>query len=104
MESAVEKMLVECDNDQEALGWRIAGVLEFLTLRAVADKPFFIFTDNEDAVTIVAAGDAVAEIRDRLDGMDIKRWEDPLEIDDEVDFVANADPGDEQDEPATEQE
>lgn len=102
MENALEKMLVECENDEEALGWRIAGVLEFLTLRAVADKPFIIYTDNEDAMTLVAAGPVVETIRAALDGIDLKRWEDPLDVDD--DFITNSDPGDEQDEPASESE
>jgi len=104
MENALEKMLEECANDEEALGWRIAGVLEFLTLRAVADKPFTIFTDNQDAVTLVAAGPVVKVIMASLNNIDIKNWDDPLDIELEEDFITNRDPGDEQDEPASEQE
>ena len=100
MENALEKMISECAGDEEALGLRIAGVLEFLTLRAAVDKPYFIFTEDEDAMTLVAAGDVVNVIRASLSDIDIKRWEDPID----EEFLTNQDPGDEQDEPAAEQE
>lgn len=106
----MHRMLMECDGDPNLIGERISAVLEFLTLRAVADTPYMVFTDNEDAMVLFAAGDAVKIIRDSIpEDLTIKRWED--ELDDTVDldeFLTNADPGDEQpedtDEPATEQE
>ncbi len=103
MDNPLQTMLQECGEDATALGMRIAGVLEFLTIRAAADKPYIIFTDNEDAMTLIAAGDAVAQIRSALEGIEIKDWEDPL--DDEVEsYLHDQDPGDEQDEPAPESE
>jgi len=39
-------------NDEESLGRTIAGVLEFLTARAVVDAPFYISTDDESAITV----------------------------------------------------
>lgn len=102
MNNALEQMITECNGDEEALGTRIAGVLEFLTLRAVTDDPYYIFTDNEDAMTLVAAGPIVETIREALDGVKIKRWEDPM--DGEEEFITDRDPGDERDEPASESE
>ena len=102
MNNALEQMITECAGDEEALGTRIAGVLEFLTLRAVADDPYYIFTDNEDAMTLVAAGPVVEIIKEALSDVSIKRWEDPMEG--EEDFFSDQDPGDERDEPASESE
>lgn len=92
----LHKMLTECEGDALLLGERISAVLEFLTLRAVADGPFYIFTDNEDAMVLFASGDIATDIRERLDGIKIKRWEDELD-DAAEDFLSNVDPGDEQD-------
>jgi hypothetical protein len=91
----LEKMLIECDGDPVLLGERISAVLEFLTLRAVADGPFYIFTDNEDALVLFAAENMAKHIRERLDGIDIKRWEDELSPE-ANDFLSDRDPGDEQ--------
>lgn len=101
----MQRMLLDCAGDPEMIGERISAVLEFLTLRAVADTPFMIFTDSEDAMVLFAAGDVVNVIRASLVNIPIKRWED--ELDEPVDieeFLTDTDPGDEQDEPATEQE
>jgi len=104
--SPMEKMLAEAGNDGTLIGERVAGVLEFLTVRAVIDGPFYIFTDNEDAMTLIAAGDVVDVIRASLANIPIKRWEDELDVEeaDVIPFTSNSDPGDEQDEPAAEQE
>ena len=101
----MQRMLMESEGDVNLIGERIAGVLEFLTVRAVMDAPFYIFTEDENAVVLVAAGDDVAKIRDLLGVMDIKRWEDELSEDaDVLPFITDADPGDEQGEPAAESE
>lgn len=106
----MHRMLLECENNPDLIGDRISAVLEFLTLRAVADKPYMIFTDNEDAMVIFAAGDAVKIIRDSIpEDLTIKRWEDELDDDADLDqFLTDTDPGDEQpedtDEPSAEQE
>lgn len=113
----MQKMLMECDGDIGLVGERISAVLEFLTLRAVADTPYMIFTDNEDAMVLFAAGDEVSKIRNAIpEDIIIKRWEDELDSNVDVEeFLTNRDPGDEQpeqldleldesDEPAAEQE
>lgn len=92
----LQRMLEECNGDTEILGERISAVLEFLTLRAVADGPYYIFTDSEEAMVLFASGDISKNIRERLDGIKIKRWEDELEPAAE-NFLSNVDPGDEQD-------
>ncbi len=98
---AVEKMLMECGNDPTLLGERIAGVLEFLTLRAVHDSPYVIYTDNQEAMALFAAGPSTKIIRASLAGIPIKSWEDDM---DDPDYISDRDPGDEQDEPAAESE
>ena len=101
----LHRMLMECEGDPNLIGERISAVLEFLTLRAVADTPFMIFTDNEDAMVLFAAGDVTKTIRDSLADINIKRWEDELDETVDIDeFLTDVDPGDEQDEPAAEQE
>ena len=101
----MHRMLMECEGDPNLIGERISAVLEFLTLRAVADTPFMIFTDNEDAMVLFAAGDVTKTIRDSLADINIKRWEDELDETVDIDeFLTDVDPGDEQDEPAAEQE
>lgn len=105
--SPMEKMLAECEGDGMLIGERVAGVLEFLTVRAVIDGPFYIFTDNEDAMTLIAAGDVTDVIKASLNEIPIKRWEDELDIQQDAEilpFIADSDPGDEQDEPAAESE
>jgi hypothetical protein len=99
----MQKMILNADGDVDALGEQIAGVLEFLTVRAVVDAPFYIFTEDEQALVLVAAGDMTGVIRDALSDLPIKRWEDELDetTDNVIPFDTNIDPGDEQDEPAT---
>lgn len=107
--SAMDELLTAVD--QENLGRIVAGVLEFLTVRAVIDGPFYILTDDEDAMTLIAAGPVTKEIKDSLADLKIKRWEDDLDLNEEwagklddeeeivIPFKSNVDLGDEQDEP-----
>jgi hypothetical protein len=98
----MQKMLQECDGNEELIGERIAGVLEFLTLRAVMDSPFTIFTDDERAVAIFAANEDVQPIVDALPE-NVRGWNEFVADE----FITDRDLGDEQevtDEPAPEQE
>jgi hypothetical protein len=97
--SALEELLAT--TNEEMLGRTIAGVLEFLTVRAIVDGPFYLLTDDEKAITVVAADEAAQEVKNALPE-NIKSW-DEYE-DDNVTYLNNVDPGDEQDEPATESE
>lgn len=92
-ESAMHELVAT--SDEQSLGRKIAGVLEFLTARAVVDAPFYITTDDETAITVFAANDAAKALKDSLSD-EYKSWDDDL---DEPEFLTNADPGDEQDEP-----
>jgi hypothetical protein len=87
-------------NDENSLGRVIAGVLEFLTARAIIDGPYYITTDDQKAITVFAADDEAESLRESLPEH-YKSWEDPLS---EEDFLTNADPGDEQDESTSESE
>jgi hypothetical protein len=98
----MEQLIMDSEGDPNLIGQQISGVLEFLTIRAVIDKPYMILTEDETGMVLIAAGDAVTEIREALKDITIKNWEDPL--DEEATFLTDQDPGDEQDEPATEQE
>jgi hypothetical protein len=97
MSDPLDQMMQECAGDEAKIGMRIAGVLEFLTLRAIVDKPFFITTENEDALVLFAADEDAKKIREALKDFDLKDWHDPLD-DEEVEaapFIVDADPGDE---------
>jgi hypothetical protein len=91
----MQKMLIECSDNEVLLGERIAGVLEFLTMRAVMDAPYVIRTDTGDAIAIFAANDSAKIIEASLAKMTLKNWDDPINDDA---FITNADPGDEQEE------
>lgn len=95
-ESAMHELLSAVD--EERLGRTIAGVLEFLTMRAVHDGPFYIMTDDEQAITVFAANKDCANLRDALPEY-FKSWDDPLSEAEVIPFDTNRDPGDEQDEP-----
>jgi len=82
-------------NNEESLGRVIAGVLEFLTARAVVDAPFYIKTDDGSAIAVFAADEAAKALAAMLSD-EYKSWDDDL---DEPEFLTNADPGDEQNEP-----
>lgn len=92
-ESAMHELVAT--SDEHGLGRKIAGVLEFLTARAVVDAPFYITNDDESAITVFAANDAAKTLKDSLSD-EYKSWDDDL---DDPEFLTNADPGDEQDEP-----
>jgi hypothetical protein len=97
-DTAMEELLnqVEFDN----LGRTIAGVLELLLARAVNDGAFYLLTDNEDGITIVAANADADTIRNLMPD-NFKAWDDIETPDEDVPpFDTNRDPGDEQDEPA----
>jgi hypothetical protein len=95
--SAMEELLMT--QNEESLGRTIAGVLEFLTVRAVLDGPFYLLTDDEQAITVIAANEDAIALKDLLPNT-FKSWEDNIEDE----FITNADPGDEQDESATKSE
>jgi hypothetical protein len=96
--SAMEELFATIE--QEALGTVISGVLEFLTAKAVVEGPYYIMTDDKQAVTVFASNEA-AETLMRILPENFTSWEDEDETDE---FITNADPGDEQDESATESE
>lgn len=105
-ESALHRFVNACDGDVEVLGDRISGVLEFLTVRAALDAPFVIYADNKESIVVVAVGDDVKPIADALPD-NFKQWEDDLdtvEMPEGPDYLTDTDPGDEQDEPTSEQE
>ncbi len=87
--------------EQENLGTVISGVLEFLTVKAVVEGPYYIMTDDNLAVTVFAANED-AEMLVNLLPEKFTTWDEGE--DDVVDFISDADPGDEQDESATESE
>ena len=96
--SAMEELFATIE--QEALGTVISGVLEFLTAKAVVEGPYYIMTDDKQAVTVFASNEA-AETLMRILPENFTSWEDEDETDE---FITNADPGDEQDESAAESE
>lgn len=93
-QSAMHELLSAVSEDQ--LGRIIAGVLEFLTARAVIDGAFYILTDDEQAITVFAANEDATALRDALPEH-FKSWDDEMEV---PPFDTDRDPGDEQDEPA----
>ena len=93
-QSAMHELLSAVSEDQ--LGRIIAGVLEFLTARAVIDGAFYILTDDEQAITVFAANEDATALRDALPEH-FKSWDDDMEV---PPFDTDRDPGDEQDEPA----
>jgi len=89
--SAMEQLLNEVETDR--LGHIVAGVLEFLTVRALMDGPYYILTENKDAITVLATNDHVQELLDVLPDS-YKNFEDTQD----EDYLTDSDPGDEQDE------
>ena len=91
--------------DFERLNSMVVSVLEYLTVRAVVDAPYYILTDDEKAIALFAADDDVKAVLSMLpDNFKCMNDEinDFIENDEVVDFITNADPGDEQpDEPAS---
>ena len=96
-ESAMQELLAEVD--QERLGRVVAGVLEFLTVRAIIDGPFYLLTDDEQAITVMAANEDAEALLKALPS-NFKSWDDYNdEAEEQIEFLTNTDPGDEQDEP-----
>ena len=100
--TALQHLLME--TPAENLSVIIAGVLEFLTVRALQDGPFYVETDDKLAITVLATQEDAEALRAVLP-KNFKSWEElDLSSDEDEDFTTNSDPGDEQDEPATESE
>lgn len=96
-ESAMQELLAEVD--QERLGRVVAGVLEFLTVRAIIDGPFYLLTDDEQAITVMAANEDAEALLKALPS-NFKSWDDYNdEAEEQIEFLTDTDPGDEQDEP-----
>lgn len=92
--SAMEELFATIDED--SLSMVISGVLEFLTAKAVVEGPYYIMTDDKKAITVFAANEDAEALVNALP-KNFVSWEDE-EADE---FISNADPGDEQDEPTT---
>lgn len=90
-ETAMEELLMTVDEEQ--LGRTVSGVLEFLTVKAIVEGPYYILTEEKDAVTIFAANTAVDEILSALPDY-VKPFDETIPP-----FETDTDPGDEQDEP-----
>jgi hypothetical protein len=90
--SAMEELLNTVKEDN--LGTIVAGVLEFLAVRAYAQGAYYILNEDGTAVTIVATKDDVEPIMEVLP-VSVRSWDDLA--DDVVDYLTNADPGDEHD-------
>lgn len=102
--SALEKFMLETGGDETIIGERIAAVLEFLTIRAVMDGPYYITTDDAKALVIFAVDEQAEKIRDSIpEDIILKSWDDPMDAESDT-FLSDTDPGDEQDEPASESE
>ena len=96
-ESAMQELLAEVD--QERLGRVVAGVLEFLTVRAIIDGPFYLLTDDKQAITVMAANEDAEALLKALPS-NFKSWDDYNdEAEEQIGFLTDTDPGDEQDEP-----
>lgn len=93
--TAMSQLLSQVAEDE--LGTIVAGVLEFLTARAVIDGAFYILTDDETAITVFAANEDAKALRDALPE-NFKSWEDEMSV---PEFTTDTDPGDEQDESAS---
>jgi hypothetical protein len=93
--TAMEELINTVEDEQ--LGRVVAGVLEFLTVRALVDGPYYILTENKDAITVFATNTEVDELMAVLP-------DNYKNFDEEPDFLTNTDPGDEQDESAPESE
>ena len=88
--TAMEELLNETTMDD--LGKTISGVLEFLTMRAFHEGPYYIMTDDEEAITVLATGDSAAALKSVLPH-NFKPWDEV----DEPEVITDRDTGDEQD-------
>ena len=93
----MQRLVESCDGDVDLVGDRISGVLEFLTVRAALDAPFYIYADNKQSIVVIAANEDVEPIVEMLPEH-FKNWDDPLDtVDEDIPpFDTNRDPGDEQ--------
>ena len=94
---AMDELLAEVDLDRMNL--IVSNVLEYLTYRAVNDTAYYIMTDDRSAMALFAAGDDAKTLISILPDT-VKCMNDEYEDD----FITNSDPGDEQNESATESE
>jgi len=88
--TAMESLLNE--NTMEEVGQMISGVLEFLTAKAVHEGPYYIETDNKEAITVFAANEDAITLKESLPD-NFKIWDE----EDELEVITDRDPGDEQD-------
>lgn len=95
-EAEIQQAMEEIDF--ERLNSMVVSVLEYLTVRAVVDAPYYIMTDDKKAIALFAADADVEAILSVLPD-NFKCMNDEIE-----DFITNADPGDEQDESTSESE
>lgn len=95
-DTAMQELLAT--SDEERLGMIISGSLELLTMNALDKGSFYLQTDDKQAVTVIAVNEAATALMDTLPEV-IVSWDTLV-----ADFTTNSDPGDEQDEPATESE
>ena len=92
----MQRLIDSCDGDVDLVGDRISGVLEFLTVRAALDAPFYIYADNKQSIVVIAANEDVEPIAENLPEH-FKNWEDPLDtVPEAPPFLTGVDPGDEQ--------
>lgn len=94
---AMDELMSEIDLDR--MNMIVANVLEYLTYRAIHDTAYYIMTDDRSGMALFAAGDDVETLLNILPST-VKCMNDEYD----EDFITNADPGDEQNEPATESE
>ena len=90
--SAMQELLTE--GNMEDLSRTISGVLEFLTMRAFHEGPYYIMTDDEEAITVLAAGDAAKALKAVLPEGFLNWDEEPEGVEAEV--ITDRDTGDEQ--------
>lgn len=90
MPTALNALLM--GHTMEDIGLTISGVLEFLTLRALHDGPFYILTEDKRAITVFACDDDTISLLDALPN-NFKSWDEDSEV---PPFDTNSDPGDEQ--------
>lgn len=74
------------------VGRTISGVLEFLTMRALHEKAYYITTDDGEAIAVFAVKEDAALLKSVLPDT-FKSWDE----EDEVPVITDRDPGDEQD-------
>lgn len=90
-ESAMATLLK--DVDVEDLGKTVAGVLEFLSVRAYHDGPYYILNEDASAITVIGTNEDTKMILEALPDS-VRSWD---ELQEEVaDFLTDRDPGDEQ--------